>query len=93
MELFTTLRCGIPLSIKEYFRFYPENPRLLLMIPRVRLEVSKQNFVFRATEIWNKMVKRVFQRINNELSGLIIPGSTPNSDLSASVRYIKNQIK
>ena len=60
------------------------------MIPRVRLEVSKHNFVFRATEIWNKMVKYVlFQRSNTELPGLIIPGSTPNSDLG----YVKNQIK
>ena len=37
------------------------------------------------------MVRHVFQRSNIELSGLIIPGSTPNSDLSASVGYIKNQ--
>ena len=56
------------------------------MIPRVRLEVSKQNFVFRATDIWNEMVRHVFQRSNTELSG-----STPNLDLSASIGYVKNQ--
>ena len=61
------------------------------MIPKVRLEVSKQNVVFRATEIRDKMVKDVFQRSNTELSGLVILGSTPNSDLSASVGYLKNK--
>ena len=52
------------------------------MMPRVRLEVSKQHFVLRATETWNKIVRHVFQRSDTQLSGFIIPGSTPNLDLS-----------
>ena len=53
------------------------------MIPRVRLEVDMQYF-FRDTEygFWNKMVRHVFQGSKTELTGFIIPGSTPNSDLS-----------
>ena len=74
------------------FALFLNTCRYEFMIPKVRLEVSKQNVVFQATEIWDKMVKDVFQRSNTELSGLVIPGSTPNSDLSASVGYLKKQI-
>ena len=64
------------------------------MIPKVRLVVSQQNFVYRSSEIWNSLIKhvfRVFSICNVEESGIIIPGSTVNSDLSASVAFIKKQ--
>ena len=55
------------------------------MIPKVRLDVSQQNFVYRSSEIWNSLIKHVFSICNVEESCIIIPGSTANSDLSASV--------
>ena len=64
------------------------------MIPKVRLVVSQQNFVYRLSEIWNSLIKHVFSIICNvEESGIIIPGSTANSDLSASVAFIKNKLR
>ena len=88
IELFKIL-----MSVYECFRFCPKNNKLLLMIPKVRLVVSQQNFVYRSSEIWNSLIKHVFSICNVEESGIIIPGSTANSDLSASVAFIKNKLR
>ena len=65
----------------------------LLMTPKVKLEVSKQNFVFKATKVWNKLIGHALERTEPEISGLIIPGSARNSDLSASIAFVKGKIK
>ena len=67
--------------------------KLLLMIPKVRLDVSQQNFVYRSSQIWNSLIKHVLSVCNVEESGIIIPGSTANSDLSASVAFIKKKLR
>ena len=41
----------------------------------------------------NSLIKHVFSICNVEESGIIIPGSTANSDLSASVAFIKNKLR
>ena len=51
------------------------------MTPKVKLGTCKHNFVFKATKIWNKLI------------GLIIPGSARNSDLRASIAFVKGKIK
>ena len=85
MELFKIFKYDFPLSLKNLFTFCPKNLKLLLMIPKVRLDVTKQNFVFRASENWNEITKFVLEKCLPEKSGMIIPGSCINSDLSASV--------
>ena len=49
---------------------------------KLKVEVNKQNFVFKATKIWNKLIE-----INKSVTsdGLIIPGSARISDLNASI--------
>ena len=42
------------------------------MTPKVQLDVSKQNFVFKASEIWNDMAEHVFAKCLPEESGIII---------------------
>ena len=93
MELFKILKHQTPMSVYECFRFCPKNNKLLLMIPKVRLVVFQQNFVYKSSEIWNSLIKHVFSICNVEESGIIIPGSTANSDLSASVAFIKNKLR
>ena len=63
------------------------------MTPKVQLDVSKQNFVFKASEIWNDMTRHVFTKCLPEESGIIIPGSSQNSDLGASIGFVKNKLK
>ena len=81
MEIFKILKYSIPCSLKQLFNLCPRNQKFLLMTPKVKLEVSKQNFVFKATKVWNKLIGHALERTEPEISGLIIPGSARNSDL------------
>ena len=65
------------------------NQKLLLMTPKVQLEESKQNFVFKAAKVCNKLNDNALERNESTNSGLIIPGSARNSDLSASLAFVK----
>ena len=93
MEIFKILKYSIPCSLKQLFNLCPRNQKFLLMTPKVKLEVSKQNFVFKATKVWNKLIGHALERTEPEISGLIIPGSARNSDLSASIAFVKGKIK
>ena len=59
------------------------------MIPKVKIDISQQNF----TEIWNDLSKIVFYKCGPEESGIVIPGSSANSDLSASISFVKSKVK
>ena len=93
METFKILKQKIPISICNKFNFCPKSNKLLLMIPRVCLDVSQQNFIYQATQIWNERSKIVFNRCDPEKSGIVIPGSAENFDLGASVSEIKSKLK
>ena len=44
-----------------------------MIIPRVRLEKSKNNFVFKASTIWNKFQQYVFSRSESDSNFVIVP--------------------
>ena len=48
-------------------------------VSKQKLEVSKQNFVFKATKVWNKLIGHALERNEPANSGIIIPGSARNS--------------
>ena len=56
MEISKILKYSIPCSLKNLFNLCPRNQKFLLMTPKVKLEVSKQNFVFETTKICNKLI-------------------------------------
>ena len=89
MEIFKILKRSFPCSLKQLFNICPRNQKFLLMTPKVKLEVSKQNFVFKATKFWNKLIAHALERNEPANSDLIIPGSARNSDLSASLAFVK----
>ena len=88
MEIFKILKYSIPCSLKQLFNLCPRNQKLLLMTLKVKLEVSEQNFVFKATKVWKKLIGNALERNKSASSGLIIPGSARNSDLSASIAFV-----
>ena len=63
------------------------------MTPKDKLEVSKLNFVYKAAKVWNKLIGHALERNEPAHYGLIIPGSARNSDLSASIAFVKGKIK
>ena len=61
------------------------------------MDISKRNFVFSSSSVWNKLVGVILEK--NVLTCLrgkeyvIIVGSTPNSDLCATIPFVKNKLK
>ena len=79
--------------MKQLSNICPRNQKFLLMSSKVKLEVIKQNFVFKATKVWNKLIGNALERNEPANYGFIIPGSTRNSDLSTSIAFVKGKIK
>ena len=71
------------------------NNRIILKpnITHNKLPATEQNFLFKSCKIWNTFVKDILEKnkINGTL-GYIIPGEEANSDLSASVVFIKDRL-
>ena len=87
MEICKILKYSIPCSLKQLFNICPRNQKFFLMTPKVKLEVSRQNFVFKATKVWNKLIGHALER-NESAKSVIIPGFARNSDLSASIAFV-----
>ena len=54
---------------------------------------AKNNFAMKACTIWNFFINGVLSKnaINNDV-GYIIPGEEKNSDLSASISFVKENM-
>ena len=62
-------------------------------LPLVRLKITRQNFVFKSSKLWNDLSTVLLMDCAPTESGLIIPGSEKNSDLAASTGVIKGKLK
>ena len=91
MELFKIVKFRTPISLFGLFEISSRSQ--LVILPRVNLDVSKQNFVFKSASLWNKLSNIIFEKCLPEESGIIIPGSASNSDLAASTSMVKNKLK
>ena len=61
--------------------------------PKFSLEISRQNFVYNASLIWNGIISQVLNKCDPYPNNIMVPGSSENSDLSASISFIKNRVK
>ena len=72
-----------------------------MILPKVTLDISRNNFVYSACSMWNKCIdeilcKPVLSSITNsngKIIEIIIPGSQKNSDLTLTVARFKRQLK
>ena len=51
----------------------------------MRLGKSQNNFVFKASTIWNKLQQYIFSKSESDSNGAIVPGFSTHSDLSISI--------
>ncbi len=93
METFKVLKFSTPISIRNLLHFLPRTERYRLQLPLVRLNITKQNFVFKSSNIWNDLSKELLETCTPTEGGLIIPGSEKNSDLAASTGMVKGKLK
>ena len=53
------LKYRIPISIFELFKSSPRDVNIRLLVPRVKLDLTKVNFLFQASCIWNELVPKL----------------------------------
>ena len=93
LELFKILKYKSPIPITELFTLSNQDYKIYLLLPKFNLDIGLQSFVFSASRLWNQYAKFMFEICSPDMSGIVIPGSVKNSDLSASASVIKSKIK
>ena len=66
---------------------------MLLILPKVKIETVKCNFVFKASLIWNAIIEKVLSNCSPNDKGIMVPGSVTNSDLSTKISIVKLKLK
>ena len=64
-----------------------------LLVPRVKLDLTKVNFLFQAFCIWNELVPKLMNTCIPNPLGIMVPGSTEGSDLSTSIAVLKKKLR
>ena len=91
MELFKIVKYHCPQPVYDLISFSSRSDKFLLTLPKINLDISKQNFVFRSSSIWNKVITSiVLNKSVPRTDGLIVPGSTANSDFTTPVSIVKS---
>ena len=93
MELFKILKHHSPISLFDLLKVSNRGAIAMLLLPRVNLDTSKHSFVFNSSKLWNKYKNLVFNKCTPLDNGILIPGSTSNSDLAASTSIVKCKFK
>ena len=82
IDALKVLKYRIPMSLFGLFKSSPRDDNIRLLLPRVTLDLIKDNFFFQASCIWNKWIPKLMNTcIPNPLE-IMVPGSTDGSNLS-----------
>ena len=82
------------MSLFELLNNSPSDLNMLLVIPKVNLDLAKKNFIFQACCIWNSLHKKVLnQSLLENKDGVLIPGSTFGSDITTPITIIKRKLR
>ena len=93
IELFKIIKNRTPISVYELFYESKRDSKFLMILPRVNLDISKENFAFSASLIWNGLVNKLLDKCFPNEIGIMIPGSSTCSDMSAPISTIKKRSK
>ena len=95
VHLFKILKYKIPKSVYDLFIDTPRSNdgiNMLLLLPKIRTELEKSNFVFQGSLIWNAVIEKVMNKCKPNKDGILVPGSSECSDLAAPISAIKNKV-
>ena len=62
-------------------------------MPQVKLCVSQNNFLFKSSTLWNNLIGCILEKSLPNDKGIVVRGSSPNSDLCATIPFVKNKLK
>ena len=93
-DTFKLLKYRTPISLFSLLQNSPSDNNMMLIIPRVNLDLQKKNFIFQASCIWNSINKQVFnQFLLTNKDGVLVPGSTFGSDITTPISVIKRKLR
>ena len=97
METFKILKYRTPASVYKLFTTTNIPNKHKLHLPKIKFDKTKHNFVFSASKNWNIFCELIFEKCFPKSSGvgkgIVVPGSSRNSDLSATISFAKQKIK
>ena len=62
LELFKILKTHVPVSLHSLCNQSHRNTNLKLKLPKLVLEISRNNFVFKSSSIWNYLITNIFEK-------------------------------
>ena len=86
------LKYRIPISIFELFKSSPRDVSIRLLVPRIKLDLTKVNFLFQASCIWIELVPKLMNICRSNPLGIMVPGSTEGSGLLTSIAVLKKKL-
>ena len=92
VELFKILKSKSPVSIYTLFSFSVLETSYRLYLPKVRLNISKNNYVFNSSVLWNSLIKDILEKDKPREDGVIVMGSGMNSDFCTPVAFVKHKL-
>jgi len=93
LELYKIFKFRTPISLYEIFNQSHRTANSLVLLPKINLEISRCNFLFRASGLWNGMVDKLFTKCTPNDSGVMVPGSALFSDTTTPISIIKRKLK
>ena len=92
--MYKIVKTHTPISVFSLFTFNSYSKHNLLLPPKFKLDISKNNFVYKACYVWNTCIRKVLSPAPLDPNHfIVIPGSVENSDLTATIGYAKFKIK
>ena len=95
-ETFKIKKLLTPSLLNELLPLSTSSRRKLLLKVQINinLSVTQHNFIYKAAQVWNKIIPKILNSPELDIgSGVVIPGSSVNSDLTTSIPFIKNRVK
>ena len=93
IELFKILKERQPISLANLFELSHRSTSQIILIPKCNTELTKQNFLHRASSTWNSLIGKVLDKCIPDANNIVIPGSCNFSDLSSPISVVKNRVK
>ena len=93
IELFKVMKEQLPVPIFELFNPSPRISSNQMCLPKIELEISKQNFAYKGSAIWNSVIDDIYDKCEPNANNVMVPGSTGYSDLSAPISIMKIRLK
>ena len=75
VDLFKIVKNRTPISLYGLFNPSPRSSNFLMCLPRINLELSKQNFVFSGSLIWNTLIGKLLDKCFPNENGIMDNGA------------------